>query len=44
MKVRDVRLSIKSKEDLHKEVKEVWKKLERGGPVKRHEGIFFENS
>ena len=44
MKVRDVRVSIRSKEDLVKEVKGVWKKLEKGGPIKRHEGISFENT
>ena len=43
MKVRDIRISIKSKEDLFDEVKGVWKKLEKGGSVKRHEGISFEN-
>lgn len=44
MKVRDVRISIKSKEDLFNEVKGVWKKLERGESMKRHEGISFENT
>ncbi len=44
MKVRDIRISIKSEEDLFNEVKGVWKKLEKGESVKRHEGISFENS
>jgi predicted transcriptional regulator len=44
MKVRDVRISIKSKEDLFNEVKGVWKKLEKGESMKRHEGISFENT
>jgi predicted transcriptional regulator len=44
MKVRDIRISIKSKEDLFNEVKGVWKQLEKGESVKRHEGISFENT
>ncbi len=43
MRVRDVRVSIKTKEDLFNEVKEVWGRLERGGQIKKHEGISFEN-
>ena len=44
MKVRDIRISIKSKEDLFNEVKGVWKKLEKGESMKRHEEISFENT
>jgi len=40
---RDVKASIKTKEDLFNEVKEVWGKLERGEQIKKHEGISFEN-
>jgi len=43
MRVRNVRVSIKTKEDLFKEVKEVWRRLERGEQIKKHEGISFEN-
>ncbi|HYA14868.1 MAG TPA: hypothetical protein VEF33_11065 [Syntrophales bacterium] len=43
MKVRNIRISIKSKEELFNEVKEVWKKLEKGEKVKKHEGISFES-
>jgi predicted transcriptional regulator len=43
MRVRDIRISIKTKEGLFNEVKEVWGKLEKGEKVKRHEGISFEN-
>ena len=43
MRVRDVRISIKSKEDLFNEIKKVWKKVEKGEKVKKHEGISFEN-
>ena len=44
MKVRDIRISIKSKEDLFKEVKGVWKRLEKGESMKRREEISFENT
>jgi predicted transcriptional regulator len=43
MRVRDVRVSIKAKEDLFNEVKEVWGRLESGEQIKKHEGISFEN-
>ena len=43
MRVRDVRVSIKTKEDLFNEVKEVWGRLEKGEQIKKHEGISFEN-
>jgi len=43
MRVRDLRVSIKSKEDLFNEVKEVWGRIEKGEQVKKHEGISFEN-
>jgi len=43
MRVRDIRVSIKTKEDLFNEVKEVWGRLERGDRIKKHEGISFEN-
>ena len=44
MKVRDIRISIKSKEDLFNEVKGVWNRLEKGESMRRHEGISFENT
>jgi len=43
MRVRNIKISIKSDEDVFKEVKEVWGKLERGEKVKKHEGISFES-
>ncbi len=43
MRVRDIRISIKTKENLFNEVKGVWGKLGKGGQVKKHEGISFEN-
>jgi predicted transcriptional regulator len=43
MRVRDIKISIKSDEDIFKEVKRVWEKIEKGGKVKKHEGISFES-
>lgn len=43
MRVRDIKISIKSDEELYKEVKDVVKKLEKGEKVKKHEGISFED-
>ncbi len=43
MRVRDIKISIKSDEELYKEVKEVVKKIEGGEQIKKHEGISFEN-
>ncbi|GBE33344.1 marR family protein [bacterium BMS3Bbin05] len=43
MKVRNMKISIKSDEELFNEVKEVCGKLERGEKVKKHEGISFES-
>jgi predicted transcriptional regulator len=43
MRVRDIRISIKTKEDLFNEIKEVWGRLEKGEQVKKHGGISFEN-
>lgn len=43
MKVRNIKIAIKSDKELFDEIKEVWGKLERGEKVKKHEGIYFEN-
>lgn len=43
MKARDIKISIKSEDELFNEVKKVWEKVEKGRPVKKHEGISFEN-
>jgi predicted transcriptional regulator len=43
VKVRDIKISIKSDDDIFKEVKEVWEKLEKGRKIKKHEGISFES-
>jgi len=43
MKVRNIKITIKSDVEFFKEVKNVWKKLEQGEKVKKHEGISFES-
>lgn len=43
MKVKNIKISIKSDEDLLKEVKEVWGRVEKGEKVKKHEGVSFES-
>ena len=43
MKVRNVKIAIKSDQELFNEVKEVFEKIERGEKVKKHEGISFVN-
>lgn len=43
MKVRNIKITIKSDAEFFKEVKNVWKKLEQGKKIKKHEGISFES-
>ena len=43
MRVRNIKISIKSDKELSGEVKDVWKKLEKGEKVRKHEGISFES-
>lgn len=43
MKVRNIKIAIKSDKELFNEVKDVWKKVERGEKIKKHEGISFES-
>ena len=43
MKDKNIKIAIKSDAEFFKEIKDVWKKLERGGKVEKHEGISFEN-
>lgn len=43
MKVRNIKIEIKSDDELRKELKETWRKIERGEEVKKHEGLYFEN-
>ena len=41
MKVKNITIRIKSLEDVLKEAKGVMKNLDRGKPVKKHEGVSF---
>jgi predicted transcriptional regulator len=43
MKVKNIKMAIKSDRELFNEVKKVWKNLEKGGKVPKHEGIYFED-
>lgn len=43
MKVRNIKIAIKSEDELFREIKDVCDKLERGEKVKKHEGISSES-
>jgi predicted transcriptional regulator len=43
MRVKNIKLAIKGEKELFDEVKDVWRKLERGEKVKKHEAIYFES-
>ena len=43
MKVRNIKIGIKSDRELFTEVKEVWEHLEKGEKTPKHKGIYFEN-
>lgn len=43
MKIRNIKIAIKSDEELFSDIKEVWGKLEAGEKVKKHESISFES-
>ena len=43
MKVKNIKIAIKSDKELFNEIKEVWNKLEKGEKGKKHEGISFAN-
>jgi predicted transcriptional regulator len=43
MKIKNIKIAIKSEEELYTEVNAVWEKAERGEKVKKHEGLYFEN-
>ena len=43
MKVKNIKIEIKSGDELFREVKDVWEKTEKGETLKRREGIYFEN-
>ena len=43
MRVKNVKIAIKSLDDMTKEAMEVMEKLSRGEKVKKHVGVYFEN-
>ena len=43
MRVKNIKIAIKSEDELFKEVKETWEKAEKGEKVAKHEGLYFEN-
>ena len=43
MKIRQIKLAIRSVDETAAETKEVLKKLDRGERVPRHEGLYFES-
>ena len=43
MKVKNVKIGIRTREDTFKEAKNVMEKLSRGEKVKKHAGVYFEN-
>jgi predicted transcriptional regulator len=43
MKLRNIKIAIKSKDELAEEVKSVWNRVEKGEKVQKKEGIYFEN-
>jgi predicted transcriptional regulator len=43
MRVKNIKIAIKGEKELFDEVKDVWRKLERGEKVKKHEAIYFES-
>ena len=43
MKIKNVKIGIRTREDSFKEASEVMKKLSRGEKVKKQTGIYFEN-
>ena len=43
MKVRNIKIAIKSDAELLNEVKDVVGKIERGEKVKKHEGVSFDS-
>lgn len=43
MKVRNIKIAIKSSKELFEEVRGVWKRVEQGEKNKKHEGVYFEN-
>lgn len=43
MRAKNIKVGIKSKKELFREVREIWGKLEKGEKVKKHEAVYFES-
>ena len=43
MRVKNIKIAIKSEDELFKEVKETWVKVEKGEKVAKYKGLYFEN-
>jgi predicted transcriptional regulator len=43
MRVKNIKIAIKSERELSDEVKRGWEKVQKGEKVKKHEAVYFEN-
>ena len=43
MRVKNIKIAIKSDPVLFSEIKQVWNSLEKGEKVLKHKGVYFEN-
>ena len=43
MIVKNIKIAIKTREELYHEVEKVWTGVEKGKKPKKHEGLYFEN-
>jgi predicted transcriptional regulator len=43
MRVKNIKIAIKSDPMLFSEIKQVWNALEKGEKVQKHKGVYFEN-
>jgi predicted transcriptional regulator len=43
MRVKNIKIAIKSDPMLFSEIKRVWNSLEKGEKVQKHKGVYFEN-
>jgi predicted transcriptional regulator len=43
MRVKNIKIAIKTREELFDEVEKVWTGVEKGEKAKKHEGLYFES-
>jgi len=43
MRVKNIKIAIKSDPVLFSEIKQVWNSIEKGEKVQKHKGVYFEN-